>query len=103
MKVGNILKYVKGFAVKHRSFVHMMSVDDKVIIPVGEPHCPISTGIKGYNKSLNGPQNSALDHDFHIHGIIPSVSFIVDIPLSEKDSFLHVWCSKTKFLNFLVL
>ena len=87
--VGNILNYVKGSAVKHRSVVQMISVDDKAIVPVGEPHCPVSTGVRGYNKSLvtvNGPQNSALDHEFHIHGIVPSVSFIVDIPLSEKDS-----------------
>lgn len=85
--VGKILKYVKGFVVKHRSFVQMMSVDDKAIISVGEPHCPVSTGVRGHNKSLvtvNGPQNSAFDHDFHIHGIVPSVSLWLTYPYLKK-------------------
>ena len=90
--VGNILKYVKGFSVQHKSLVRMISVDDKAIIPVGEPSCPVSTGVRGHNRSLipvDGPQNCALDHDFHVHGIVPSVSFIVDIPISAKDSFFQ--------------
>ena len=68
----------------------MMSLDDKAIVPVGEPHCPVSTGVRGHSKSfvtVNGPQNNALDHGFHIHGIVLPVSFMVDIPLPEKDSF----------------
>ena len=88
--VSNILRYVKEFAVKHRPLVCMMSVDDKAIVPVGEPNFPVSTGVRGHNRSLvsiNGPQNCALDHDFHIHGIVPSVSFMVDIPTCTKDSF----------------
>ena len=90
--VGNILRYVKNFVVKHRSLVCMMSVDDKAIVPVGEPNFPVSTGVRGHNRSLvavDGPQNCALDHDFHIHGIVPSVSFVVDIPTSSKDSFFQ--------------
>ena len=87
--VGNILKYVKGFSVQHKSLVRMISVDDKAIIPVGEPSCPVSTGVRGHNRPVDGPQNCALDHDFHVHGIVPSVSFIVDIPISAKDSFFQ--------------
>jgi len=104
---GSALRYTGQFQVKHGVQVcqlrkdHpdaryvgniLISVDDKAIVPVGEPHCPVSTGVRGHNKSLitvNGPQNSALDHDFHIHGIVPSVSLIVYIPLSEKDSFFQ--------------
>ena len=72
--VGNILKHVKNFAVKHRSLVCMMSVDDKAIVPVGEPNFLVATGVRGHNRSLaavDGPQNCALDHDFHIHGNVP--------------------------------
>ena len=70
----------------------MISVDDKAIIPVGEPSCPVSTSVRGYNKSLipvDGPQNCVLDHAFHVHGIFSSLSFIVDIPISAKDSFFQ--------------
>ena len=67
-----------------------MSVDDKAIVPVGEPNAPISTGVCGHNRSLvpsQGPQLEALDHDFHLHGIVPSVAFHVDIPESASDTF----------------
>ena len=68
----------------------MLSVDDKAIAPVGEPGVPVSTGMRGHNKSLvttSGPKNLALDHDFHVFGIVPSVAFVVDIPSSAKESF----------------
>ena len=29
----------------------------------------------------------ALDHDFHTHGVVPSVSLLIDIPESPLDSF----------------
>ena len=68
----------------------LVSVDDKSIIPVGEPSCPVSTGVRGHNRSLvplHGPQLEALDHDFHVHGIVPSVAFIINVPIMETDSF----------------
>ena len=48
--MGTILQYVKGFSVQHRSLVRVMSIDDKAIIPVGEPSCPVSTGVRGHNR-----------------------------------------------------
>ncbi len=51
----------------------MVSVDDKCIIPVGETSCPVSTGVRGHNRSLvpvDGAQLQASDHDFHLHGIV---------------------------------
>ena len=33
------------------------------------------------------PGPSALDHDFHVNDIVPSVSFVVNIPKSSQDSF----------------
>ena len=88
--VSMILRYLKEFAVEARSFVNYVSIDDKAVIPIGEPGLPVSTGVRGHNRSIvlaDGPGPSALDHDFHIHGIVPSVSFVVDIPQSPKDSF----------------
>ncbi len=62
------------------------------VVPVGEPGNPISTGVRGHNRSLvssssDGPLLAALDHDFHLFGIVPSVAFAIDIPESPNDSF----------------
>ena len=70
----------------------MLSVDDKAIVPVGEPGAPVSTGVRGHNKSLvstSGPKNLALGHDFHVFGIVPSVAFVADIPSSAQESFFQ--------------
>ena len=72
--------------------VILVSVDNKAIIPVGEPHCPVSTGVCGHNKSLvplSGCQVQALDHDFHIYGIVPSVAFFIDVPENVSDYFFR--------------
>ena len=53
---------------------------------------PISTGVRGHNRVLapaTGPRLVATDHDFHTGGLIPSVSFISDIPQSSLDSFFQ--------------
>ena len=79
-----ILQYVKHFAVSLTEHI-MLSLDDKAIIPVGEPDNPISTGVHGHHRSLvtvGGPTLAALDHDFHLFGIVPSVS-----PDRPNDSF----------------
>ncbi len=76
--------------MKYRDFVSYVSVDDKSIVPVGERDCHVSTGVRGHNRSLvplDGPQLQALDHDFHVHGIVPSVAYFVHLPEKPKDSF----------------
>jgi hypothetical protein len=63
----------------------MISVDDKAIVPIGEPHQPVSTGVRGHNRSLvvaNLSTLKALDHDFHV-----SVAFSPRIPSEARDSF----------------
>ena len=100
--VSVLLKYIKEFSVKYRDILQYVSVDDKAIIPVGEPGMPVSTGVRGHNRSiipLQGQGPTALDHDFHVCGIVPSVSFFVDIPESSLDSFYNgkaVVCCKDK-------
>ena len=77
--VSMILRYLKEFCVTVCSFVTYASIDNKAIIPVGEPGLPLSTGVRGHNRSIvlaEGPGPSALDHDFHVHGIVPSVTFV---------------------------
>lgn len=81
--VNALLQYVKGFVLKFKDFCQYISADDKAIIPVGEPDLPISTGVRGHNRALvpaHGSHLEALDHDFHVHGIVPSVSLFVAAP-----------------------
>lgn len=94
---------MKSFAVKYRSHVLLLPVDDKAIVPVGEPENPISTGVRGHHRSLtfasSGPALSALDHDFHLFGIVPSVALAINIPESSNDSFFSgqpYVCNKDK-------
>ena len=47
------------------------------------PYCLLSLA------PVDGPVLSALDHDFHLAGIIPSVTFILDIPGDPADSFFN--------------
>ena len=88
--VSVVLRYLKEFCMQEREFATYLSIDDKAIIPIGEPGLPVSSGVRGHNQSIvlaDGPSPSALDHDFHIHGIVPSVTFAVTIPESAQDSF----------------
>ena len=85
-------KYLKHFAVKFREYCLMICLDDKANVPVGEPGRPQATGVWGHNHSLaslEGPNLSALDHDFHLAGIVPSVAFVLDLPGNPLDSFFN--------------
>ena len=98
------LQYVKNFAVKYKSQALLLSVNDKAIVPVGEPDNPISTGIRGHHRSLtfassSGLTLSALDHDFHLFGIVLSMALAINIPESFNDSFFSgkpYVCNKDK-------
>lgn len=80
---------LKQFAVKYREHVTFVSEDDKAVIPVGEPGQPLASVARHHNRSLAqadaGPK--ALDHDFHISGLIPSVMLHIDVPEQAKESF----------------
>lgn len=75
----------------YREHTQMVSVDDKRIVPVGEPGDSISTGVRPHNRSLalTASKLATLDHDFHVHGIVPSVAFYVNIPDSATDSLFQ--------------
>ena len=44
-------------------------------------------GSQSFLVSLDGPHLLALDHDFHVHGVVPSVAFFVNTPEKAIDSF----------------
>ena len=83
-------------------------MDNKATVPIGEPFNTISTGVCGHNKSLGTVDGCirALDHDWKLCGLIPSVSLLCDIPESTKHTFF-LWSSvfdhkKKKYLNHLI-
>ncbi|KAI8511918.1 hypothetical protein Bbelb_110180 [Branchiostoma belcheri] len=82
-------KYMKEFACKYREHTKMICLDDKAIVPVGEPEHAVSSGVRGHNKSLVpvGSTLVALDHDWHVAGVIPSVVLINQVPESTDGSF----------------
>lgn len=88
--VATAFKYLKNFCVENRDITTFICLDDKAINPVGEPGIPISTGVRGHNKVLtpaDGPRLVCTDHDFHVGGIVPSVTFVSKIPRHSNDSF----------------
>ena len=88
--VNSLLQYVKAFCVKYRDFTLYVSADDKAIVPIGEPDLPVSTGVWGHHRSLvpaSGSSVMGLDHDFHVHDIVPSVALFVSIPNDVHGEF----------------
>jgi hypothetical protein len=83
-----LYSYLKGLAVQWKDKAHFISVDEKAIIPVGQPHCPIGTNVRRLNRSLVTPSTPllALDHDYHIAGIVPSIMLHIIIPENEQES-----------------
>ncbi|KAK3108394.1 hypothetical protein FSP39_007105 [Pinctada imbricata] len=84
--------YLKEFLVQYRQHALFVCMDDKAVVPIGEPGIPISTGVRGHNKVMapaSGPALVATDHDFHNAGIIPLVAFVSDIPVNPNDSFFQ--------------
>ncbi|WAR07374.1 hypothetical protein MAR_017332 [Mya arenaria] len=87
----NQFSFMKAFACKFRNYSVFQSLDDMAIIPVGEPSHAVSTGVRIHHGGLVSAsgQTIAMDHDFHIAGVIPSVCFVIDIPPSANDSFYN--------------
>ena len=62
----------------------MTFLDDKTTVPAGEPNNPISTNVKCHNCSLRAVVGmiGALDNNWKIGGIIPSVAVVSEISVS---------------------
>ena len=50
--VAVILQYMKHFVIRFKDATLLLSVDDKAIVPVGEPGLPISSGVRGHHRAL---------------------------------------------------
>lgn len=72
---------MKEMAVQWREHLTMICIDDKAVVPIGEPDAPMSTGVRSHNRGLVAADTSlvACDHDFLVAGLIPSVLFKVQV------------------------
>ena len=96
-----LIKYMKELAVRFAQNVVLISVDDKATIPVGELDTPASTGVRGHHRPTSSTME-ALDHDFNVFGVIPSVCLVIDVPESPSDLFFtgQVYvCNKNKIIQ----
>ena len=95
-------KFQRTMAVKYREYASMFFVDDKAIFPVGEPEIPVSTNVRARGGALVPGDKilGALDHDFHICGLVPSFVLKSDVPDNVNDSFYKgiVFCGKYRKL-----
>ena len=67
-------QYLKQFVVPNRNETVMVCMDDKAVVPVGDPAMPLSTSVRSHNRVLaptEGPELVAMDHDFCINGLVP--------------------------------
>lgn len=84
-------KYFKEFAVLHRDFCFLLSVDDKNYIPVGEPGVPIDTIYRSKKDvtHVNIPNISA-DHDTASKcKCSPSVAIVIEVPEDVSGDFYN--------------
>jgi hypothetical protein len=73
-----IWRYMREYAVLYREKCHLISLDDKHRISVGEPRFPVAAAERG-KQVLVGPNETFAvgDHDFTRFSIVPSVIFQV--------------------------
>ncbi|XP_014676567.1 PREDICTED: uncharacterized protein LOC106816458 [Priapulus caudatus] len=84
------LQYFKEKAVELRDEASVFCCDDKAKIPLGEPDCPVSTGVRG--KKTLAPVTTTLgacDHDMTMASLVPSVILATEIPESSQKSFVR--------------
>ena len=83
-------RLVKEFCVFHGQDCQLICMDDKAVIPVGEPWGPVSTGVRPHHAVLapaSARRLEALDHDWHLSGLIASVALMTDTLETINDSF----------------
>lgn len=83
-----LFRYMREYALMVRDYCQFVCLDDKHKIKVGEPDCPVASAERGRRVPMRANQSlQAGDHDFTKFGIVPSVTFILDIPDSIEESW----------------
>ena len=77
-------QYLKQFVVLNRNETITVCMDDKAVVPVGDPGMPLSTGVIPHNRVLaptEGHELAAMDHDFCINAALSHILKIPPVPL----------------------
>ena len=83
-----LFRYEKEFALKYRSHVDFICMDDKHTCKVGEPGYPVAAVERGKAVIVGKDQSMQVgDHDFCKFSITPSVTLVLDLPESIDGSF----------------
>ena len=85
-----LIRYMREYALLVRVYSLFISIDDKHKIKVGEPNNPVASAERGRRVPVRSDEFFTVgDHDFTKLGIIPSVTFFIDIPDEISDSWYH--------------
>ena len=84
-----MFKYFRSKAVDSKSESIVFFCDDKAKIPVGEPNCAISTGVRGRLSIMPSSVLVALEHDIHKASITPNVVLECEVPEGVDKSFVR--------------
>ena len=84
-----IFLYLRQLCIKFKEFCTLVCMDDKALIPLGEPGTPLATiGRTRATVSVDNVQLMAADHDTDTKvKVTPSTILIVDIPDAADESF----------------
>ena len=83
-------RYLKEMAIDMKEHCALLFCDDKAKVSIGEPGCPVSTGVRG-KKSIvpSSTTLESLDHDMTKASLTPSVILHCKIPDSIDNSFVR--------------
>jgi len=88
---------MREYAVKYRAISSFVSLDDKHRIKVGEPGWPNAAVERGKRMIVGRNETFEVSHhDFCKFSIIPSVSFVLDIP----EEFDQSWYRATVHIGY---
>ncbi|XP_019855518.1 PREDICTED: uncharacterized protein LOC109584280 [Amphimedon queenslandica] len=83
-----LFRYMREYAITLRDIAQFVCIDDKHRIKVGEPGFPVAAVERGREVIVSLNETYAVgDHDFTKFSVIPSVTFLVDIPESMDGSW----------------
>lgn len=72
---------MREYVLLVRDHYSLICVDDKHKVKVGEPGFPVASAERGRRVAVRSDENLVVgDHDFTKFGLIPSVTFIINIP-----------------------
>ena len=92
-----IFRYMREYAVKYRTVLSFVSLDDKHRIKIGEPGRPNAAVERGKRVLVGRNETFEVsDHDFCKFSVIPSVSFVLDIP----EEFDQSWYRGTVHIGY---